>query len=201
MQWSDQPSLKAVANNPPDQTINIHPGWAVVFDSLAGNTEIINIPEDEIPLPTNYPRIDLVVLHRNGAFEVVLGNESEIPVPPAVPDHSIELAQIVHRIGSDQILDEDDGVHSYIIDKRILMTTGESHRHSSDHSPSENPDGIRTQFSTQYKFIPGSLEVYLNGVLQEINSDYTEKTDQNSYTFGIAPLSHYRIQHRYIIQT
>lgn len=199
LQWSDHPSLKVTAGDPPGGSVFIQPGWAVVETSLAGAVETTAIPAVDIPPPTVFPRIDLVVLRRSGAFSVILGTEYVIPKPPAQPDHSIVLAQIAHRVDSELILDEDDGIHSYLIDKRKLLTVGESHRHSSDCFPAESPDGIRVQFNTQHRFKDGSLQVFLNGVLQESGADYAESPERDGYLFTVAPLPHYRIQHRYII--
>lgn len=68
---------------------------------------------------------------------------------------------------------------------------------NTDRSPVEVPNGILTQFSTSEAFIAGSLNVYVNGVLQEKDVDYAEDVGLQSYTFTSPPLTGWLIEHRY----
>jgi hypothetical protein len=193
----DDAALRIDANDPADMQLTVHGGWAVIQQSIAGSPDHIVIPDESIVAPVSEPRIDLVVLKNDGMFDVVLGDEALNPEAPEVPSDAIALAEIVHRVGSTFIADDDDGENSYLIDIRAQTSTAVPHQHAPDRAPVEMPDGTRTEFSTQYPFDDQSLDVYINGVLQEVDQDYTEQVDRQGYTFLSPPLEQYRIQHRY----
>ncbi len=187
--------------DPPDMTVRVSPGWAVLGETLAGSVNESTVPLGSVfEPPQNLPRIDLVILLPTGEFDRVTGTESESPFAPETPTGTIPLAQIYHRVGATQILAIDEGVQSYIIDDRSKFVIGEAHLHAADRSPIESPDGSRTHFSIQHRFQSGTLDVFVNGVLQEKDVDYTEDVDGRGYTFASSPLSHYRIQHRYTVE-
>lgn len=193
-------SLQAQPLDTPDMRVRILPGWAILNHSFAGLMESQTVPVlGRFQSPASNPRIDLIVLTGEGELDVVDGTESTSPSPPSVPGDSIPLAQVYHRVGSEQILAIDDGVQSYLIDARPRLLLGESHYHGLDISPQESPDGVRRQFFTRHTFRSGSLELYVNGVLQEKGVDYAEDTDCRGYTFTYSPLAHFKIQHRYIV--
>jgi len=73
------------------------------------------------------------------------------------------------------------------------------HRHNMDKKPGETPNGTRKAFSTAERFITGTLDVYLNGVLQEIDLHYTEKANRKGYTFLFSIRDDETIQHRYLV--
>ena len=81
----------------------------------------------------------------------------------------------------------------------IEVDTSKLHTHSTDRKPVETADGNRTGFSTSYYFKPNTLDVYVNGVLQERDSSYTEDADLKGYNFTYAPQPGWEIQHRYIV--
>jgi len=83
------------------------------------------------------------------------------------------------------------------ISSSITGSGGHTHE-TSDLSPSETPNGIITNFSTSNEFVPGSLMVFVGGLLMKPTTDYTEDGDHLGYTFLSAPPSGAEIQHRYI---
>jgi hypothetical protein len=196
----DNTPLKVRASSPEDMNVSVEAGWAVIQNALAGLGSQTTLPIGGVfNAPSSNPRIDLVVLKNSGAMDVITGVESASPIAPAAPSNSIAIARVYLRPGSDAIYNEDQGSGGYITDARELFSYGEVHKHADDLSPSENPDGIRTQFSTQHMFRSNTLDVYLNGVLQSAGTDYSEDVDRLGYTFVSPPLSTYQIQHRYII--
>lgn len=197
----DDTPLKVKASSPQDMNVSVKAGWAVIQNTLSGLDTQSVLPVGGIFIaPSTNARIDLVILRNNGSMDVITGVESASPTAPATPTNSIALAQVYLRPGSTAVFDEDQGSDGYIIDARDLFTYGEIHKHANDPAPVENPDGIRTQFSTQHMFQANSLDVYLNGVLQSAGNDYNEDSSRLGYTFVSPPLSNYHIQHRYIIE-
>lgn len=195
---ADANALQVVAASPNDMTVRVHPGWAVVPDAVAGiTTETTLPPGGTVSAPVSQPRIDRVVLYASGALEILAGDEAASPVAPTTPPVALSLATIVHRVGSSSIGDTDSGTNSYIIDDRPERTVASAHRHNDDCSPAEACDGSRTTFSTGNAYRPGTLDVYLNGVLQERDLDYVPETDGITYRFLTAPSATSRIQHRY----
>ncbi len=196
----DKTVLKVIAAETPNMTVQINPGWAAFNHGFAGLKEAMQLPEGGFfqPPQTN-PRIDRIVLNENGHLQIIEGQESEEPQSPECPEASLSLATIFHRIGAIQILEFDDGEQSYIIDDRPSMLLGEAHKHALDRIPEESPNGIRTEFSTAHFYRPATLDVYLNGILLEKGIDYVENEDHLHYTFADPPLTHYHIQHRYLI--
>ena len=60
-------------------------------------------------------------------------------------------------------------------------------------APKESPDGVRTVFSLVPNYMPGSLQVSLNGLVQSKGTSFTE-TDPaadggGTFTFAVAPLA------------
>lgn len=70
---------------------------------------------------------------------------------------------------------------------------------NTDRGPTEITDGSRTNFSTESRFIEGTLDVYLNGKLQQEGMEYTVDADLQGYTFTFTPITGEQIQHRYSI--
>jgi len=201
MTLSDASPLQVVPTEPPGMTVQVLPGWAILGNSLAGINETHLLPAGgAISAPTTNPRIDLMVLSPTGELDILAGTESVIPVPPDPPLGVISLARIHLRPGVTQILSTDDGTQAYLQDVRPQLLLGEAHRHAPDPTPTEIPDGARRQFSTTHVFREGSLEIFLNGILQEKDLDYVVSADRRSYVFQTAPLAHYRLQHRYVIE-
>ncbi|MBN2326318.1 MAG: hypothetical protein JXR73_04125 [Candidatus Omnitrophica bacterium] len=193
-------ALQVAPADPPNGTVRVQPGWAVFDGGFAGVAEKQSLPAGgAFAAPVNAPRIDLIVLTSAGALEIVEGVEAESPAPPDAPGEALALAQIYLRVGASQILAADDGVQSYIIDVRPRFLLGEAHSHQPDRAPGEAPDGYRTQFFTRHVFRADSLDVYVNGVLQQAGVDYCEDPGRRSYTFVSPPAAHYRIQHRYLV--
>ncbi len=193
-------SLKITPADSPDMTIKVSPGLAVIQKSFAGSLEEQVLPAGGVFIaPVSYPRIDLIVLTDAGELDVVQGDEAETPIAPETPSDSLVLAQIYQRVGAESIVAVDDNVQSYIIDVRPRFMLGEAHLHGTDAAPDQAPDGERTQFFTRHIYRTGSLNIYLNGVLQQQGIDYKEDESRNSYTFNQSPSAHYRIQHRYIV--
>ncbi|MBD3266462.1 hypothetical protein GF373_07305 [bacterium] len=195
-------ALLIQSSDPAGLTVRVAPGWAIAEQTFAGSKEPLSLPiGGMIVLPLNLPRIDLVYLRNDGEFAIVEGAESADPQPPELPDEAIALAELYLRVGMDRILNADDGEQGYITDRREMVWIGNAHVHANDRIPAEIPDGVRTEFSTQYKFRTGSLNVFVNGVLQEAGIDYEEQAGRCGYTFTYTPLSNYRIQHRYVMES
>jgi len=191
--------LQVTPAEPAAMKVQINPGWAIWGEGFTGVDSLLVRPlGDGVTAPTANPRIDLVYLSNEGAVEILTGTEAAQPSAPSVPANAIALSQLYLRPDSAQILASDNGFESYIIDQRPPLLMGEAHLHQPDQSPPEAPDGSRKNFSTEYHFRPGMLDVYLNGVLQTPGEDFHENEDARGYTFSTAPLSHYRVQHRYI---
>lgn len=196
----DKDALSVHAQETPDLTVKVLPGWASLGTSFAGLAAPLDVPLGELILPPqSMPRTDVVLLNPQGEIIILQGTESAVPQMPVIPSGCISLARLTLRPGMNRIAEEDDGVQGYIIDIRPRFLAGDSHRHALDRLPLENPDGIRITFHTQHFFREGTLEVYLNGVLQECGFDYDELSNNRGYTFFIPPGSRSRIQHRYVI--
>ncbi|MEW6233971.1 MAG: hypothetical protein AB1656_01160 [Candidatus Omnitrophota bacterium] len=193
-------ALLVVPGSESDLSVRVKPGWAIVSGYLAGTLEEASLPAGGFfSAPVSYPRYDLAILTAEGELDIVEGDEAAEPVVPETPDQSLTLAKIYQRPGATSILAADNGTQSFIIDERPSLLLGAAHRHESDRSPAEAPNGSRTEFSTANPFRAETLDVYLNGVLLERGVDYSEKSDCSGYTFSVPPLSHYRIQHRYVV--
>jgi hypothetical protein len=194
-------SLHVVATDPASMKVEVQAGWAILADSFAGLKTARVVPDiDDFTAPQNQPRIDRIVLFASGALAIVEGIEAASPQSPAVPAGALSLAEIVLRPGMSQINNDDDTVNGYIQDTRTRFLAGDSHAHGGDRVPSESPDGVRTYFSTQQAFQAETLDVYVNGVLQERGIDFLEEEDGLGYTFMNPPAATYRIQHRYRVR-
>jgi len=193
-------ALRIDPADPPGMTVRIQPGWAMLENSFAGVLDTLSIPgEGVFQPPSSGSRIDLIVLSGAGALQTVVGEASVSPEPPSPPPDAVVLAHVFHRAGAVRILGEDDGTQSYIMDVRPRLVLGEAHHHGPDTVPPETPDGVRRHFSLQHACRSGSLEVYVNGVLQHKNVDFSEDADGRGYTFTYSPLATYKIQHRYLV--
>jgi hypothetical protein len=194
-------SLRVAAQPVPDMTVRILPGLAVVYPYVAGRTTTTTFPEnDTIQSPVAAPRIDILYLRQDGEAGLAKGTEGVPPAVPSIPDQAIPLAQIYLRPGCTCIQETDDGENAYLSDVRTLVTVGGTHQHATDRIPPEAADGIAVSFSTAKKYRPGTLDVFVNGVLQAKDLDYTEESDARGYTFIKAPPPGAVIQHRYIIE-
>lgn len=194
-------ALRVVANDPPDRTACVLPGWAILHGGFTGITETERLPEGgELSPPVTHDRIDLIALLDNGDLEIIQGEESVEPISPLTPEGAIPLARVHLRVGGDVILNEDDFMNSYIVDARPRLVMGDAHRHAPDHAPLETPDGLRTSFSTARVFREESLMVFRNGVLQQRGADYEEAAERFGYVFTHAPRAGDSIQHRYLIE-
>lgn len=60
-------------------------------------------------------RIDIVVINYNGTLSVTAGTAASLPVPPAIPANSIQLAQVYVPAGATSI------TNAMIIDKRTVV--------------------------------------------------------------------------------
>jgi hypothetical protein len=195
-----QQALQVVSTEPASMQVAIQPGWAVFDDTLVGLEAQPMVPLGvEFNPPTSQDRIDLICITQYGEINSITGNEAPLPEAPATPEGSLALARVYQRPGATQILADDNSNDSYIIDQRPRLLLGEAHQHNGDKAPPENPDGIRIEFSTQHHFRANSLEVFVNGVLQQQGVDYSENVALNGYTFISPPLAHYQLQHRYVI--
>ena len=193
--------LKVIAQNPPGLTVRVEPGKAVVSQYFAGLDSEETVPSvGGISIPNTYSRYDLVYLDRYGTIGLEQGSESADPTPPSTPPDALALALLYLRPGMSTIQDEDDEVNGYIQDIRPLCMKHLGHQHNADRTPVEDVDGSRTQFSTAHTHIEGSLEVYVNGLLQVQGSAYTADPNRQGYTFSTAPPEGYHIEHRYLIE-
>ncbi|MDP8244705.1 MAG: hypothetical protein P9L94_11530 [Candidatus Hinthialibacter antarcticus] len=194
-------ALRAVEADTPDMTIRVNPGWAIVETGFAGLADQSVLPnQGAFIAPTTHPRVDLVALSSSGELLIVEGDEAETPIAPTTPNNALALAQLYHRPGAGQILNEDNDAGSYLIDARPRFAHGDAHRHSIDAAPTEAPDGVRSEFSTQDYFRAGSLQVFLNGVLQKNGVDYYEDEGGKAYQFLAAPPATALLVHRYLIE-
>jgi hypothetical protein len=193
-------SLKVDPAESPNMTVKVNPGLAVMQESFAGTMVEQVLPAGGVfTAPVEHPRIDLIVLTDAGELDVVQGVEADTPIAPETSSGLLVLAQIFQRVGAVSIVAEDDSSQSYIINVRPRVLLGEAHLHGADAAPDQAPDGERTQFFTGHIYRAGSLDIFLNGVLQLQGVDYQEDELRNGYTFTQSPLAHYRIQHRYIV--
>ena len=193
--------LKVVAQSPPAMAVTVNEGKALVALFFAGLDAAENVPATGfIEAPSENPRYDRVHLDSFGSLGVSQGEESASPVPPDGPAGTVSLALLYLRPGMTSIQNEDDSANGYIVDDRPRALLGLAHRHNADRLPVESPDGIETDFSTESKFVEGSLDVYVNGILQESGIAFTPHTDRHGYTFASAPPAEYRVEHRYLIE-
>ena len=194
-------SLRVAAQPTPDMTVRILPGLAVVYLCAAGRTTTTTFPEgDAIQAPSVAPRIDVLYLQQDGEVGLARGLEGLPATAPAIPDQSMALSQIFLRPGCTRIQETDDGENAYLVDVRPLVTVGQTHQHALDRTPPETPDGTLASFSTAKEFQAGTLDVFVNGVLQAKDLDYAEDSDARGYTFEEAPPSSAVIQHRYLVK-
>lgn len=187
----------------PNLNVILREGYALVSGYFAGTDADLSLPETGsfIP-PTTHPRIDLISLDTEGRPFVTTGTESATPKAPSPPADTLALAEIHHRPGETKILEVDDSVNGWIEDCRPRLLVALAHRHSADRAPVESADGSRTSFSTGSVFVAGSLEVFVNGVLQELGPLTVEPdSDRAGYTFASAPPAGYRVEHRYLIES
>jgi hypothetical protein len=192
--------LKARAANPPGLSIRIQPGRAMVAQYFSGlDMEQVFPSAGSLAVPVSHPRRDLIYLDRYGKTGLVQGQESESPATPAAPALTITLAAVHLRPGMASVQDADDGTNGYLIDLRPRLLRGLAHRHGSDRTPVESCDGERTAFSTLNKFVEGTLEVYVNGILQAAGVSFDPDLDRRGYVFTAPPPSGYRVEHRYLI--
>lgn len=197
---ADSDALGVVEADGTDMSVRVNPGWAIVDAGFAGRGEESVLPDQgNFIAPTTHDRIDKIALSSSGELVVVEGEEAETPLTPDTPVGAIALALIYHRPGASQVLSENNESDSYIIDARPRFAHGDAHRHSNDPTPSETPDGTRTQFSTRDYFRSGSLQVFLNGVLQKSGVDFNEDGSGVSYQFITAPPTGALVTHHYII--
>jgi len=194
--------LKVRAQSPPALSVQVKPGKAIVAQFFAGLDATETLPATgSIPPPTSQPRYDRVYLDRQGALGIEQGSEWAPPSPPSTPVETVSLALLYLRPGMTSIKDTDDGSNGYVVDDRPALLNGKAHRPNGDAAPLETPDGSRTQFSTADGFVAGSLDVYVNGLLQAKSGVYAEDSDGRGYTFSSPPPSGYQIQHRYLVES
>jgi len=101
--------LGVAAQGSPDMTVAVAAGLVRIggyFAAEAGENVTITAADG-----TN-PRIDLVVIDYNGALSRVGGTAAALPVPPAVPANSIQLAQVYVPAAATSI------TNAMIVDKR-----------------------------------------------------------------------------------
>ena len=194
-------SLRVAEQAAPDMTVQILPGLAVIYPYVVGRTTTTTFPEeDTIQSPEAAPRIDVLYLRQDGEVGLAKGAEGSPPAAPPLPDQTMALAQIYLRPGSTCIQETDDGENAYLVDLRPLVTVGKSHQHTTDRIPPETSDGSVVSFSTAEKYRPSTLDVFVNGVLQAKDVDYSEDSDGRGYTFVKAPPPGAILQHRYLIE-
>ncbi len=194
-------SLKVIAQPTPNMTVRILAGVGIVHPYVVARTTIETLPDEGmIEPPVSAPRLDVIYVSQDGEAAIATGTEGASPVAPAIPADTVALAEIYLRPGCTTIKETDDGVNGYITDLRALVSAGPSHRHSVDRTPPEIPDGENDHFSTALQFQSGTLEVFLNGVLQAVTTDYTEEEACRGYVFHGPPPTGSIIQHRYLIE-
>jgi hypothetical protein len=192
--------LQVVATTTPNMTVTIKAGAAWISSYLAGIDADETLPESgSFTAPTTNPRIDTMYISTSGKSGIETGIESVSPGAPSAPTGSLKIAEVYHRVGEASIQDSDDSVNGYITDTRPLRILGRAHSHpsGSERKPSESANGSLTAFSTPDKYCSGTLRVWLNGVEQDPDSDYSEDADRQDYTFVVAPFSGDRISHDY----
>ena len=194
-------SLKVAAQPTPNMTVRILAGVGIIHPYVVATTTGGSLPgEGMIEPPVSAPRIDVVYIRQDGESGIITGTEGLFPVAPAIPTGAMALAEIYLRPGCTAIKEFDDGLNGYLVDLRTLVSVGPSHRHSVDRTPPEVPDGETVHFSTGLPFRSGTLEVFLNGVMQASAVDYTEEETCRGYVFHSPPPTGSIIQHRYLIK-
>lgn len=194
--------LLVEALNPPSLAVQIHPGKAIAGGYFAGTGVIARFPSSgSIQPPASLPRWDQIYLNSKGCIGIQEGVPAMEPVPPQAPANTLPLACLYLRPGSASIQNEDDGVNGYLVDNRPDYLDSLIRHSNTDASPTETPDGQRRHFSTAARFMPDTLDVYVNGLLQQRVGVYLEDGDRQGYTFLEAPPAGYHLQHRYIIQS
>ena len=193
--------LQVKAQELPSLSVRVLPGRALTGRCFAGLDNEKTVPDAaDIEIPMSHPRWDIVCLDVYGTPDLVKGQEAASPELPALPQDCVALAKLFLRPSMSYVCNSDDGINGYIEDCRPSYLCGRATRGNEDPGPPETPDGTRTQFSTSMKFVPGSLDVYVNGLLQAKSGVYAEDSERRSYTFLTAPPQGYAIQHRYRVQ-
>lgn len=81
---------------------------------------------------------------------------------------------------------------------RNLQNAAEyAHKHNEDRQPPESTNNIRRNFSTAEKFLSGTLNVYVNGMLATKDVEYAEDEDLKGYTFYYDIGDGWVLEHRY----
>lgn len=92
---------------------------AVAAFKLAANEKNLSFAggnSASMTAPSTNPRIDLVVYDSiNTVLAVRTGTPAGSPSAPTPTSGDVVLAQVFHRVGSTKILEQDDGVNSYIL--------------------------------------------------------------------------------------
>jgi hypothetical protein len=79
--------------------------------------------------------------------------------------------------------------------QRIIATTGQSSTSTKNGAlggtfPQEAPDGSRTEFTLPFSYLAGSIQVYINALLQRPRVEYVESSPtQGIFTFAQAPFA------------
>ena len=193
-------ALQVSPQSPAMMGVKILPGLAVIPPCVVGRTTTDSFPNQGVIAPPDIaPRIDVLYLKQDGELGIATGIEGLPTVPPPVPDGVLALAQIFLRPNCVCIKETDDGVNAYLTDARPVLNVGTPHCHTVDRTPPEIPNDAISAFSTAEKYCTGTLDVFLNGILQMREVDYTENTDERGYTFVHAPPTGAIIQHRYLV--
>lgn len=106
------------AASPPNMTLVLDPGN--IFDGTT-LTEIAAQTTAAITVPASHPRIDRVVIdNTSGTASVVTGTESTTPAPPAIPNGTSPVAQVILQTNTAAI------TNAIITDERNLsgLSTG-----------------------------------------------------------------------------
>lgn len=101
--------LGVAAQGTPDMTVAVSAGQARIggyFPFEAGENITIAAAD------SSNPRIDLIVIDYNGVVSRVAGTAAALPVPPAVPANSIQLAQVYVPAAATSI------TNAMLVDKR-----------------------------------------------------------------------------------
>lgn len=192
------PPLKVEAQEIPDMTVRIQPGLLIGPGWVAGASAAGRIPETgSIAAPSVQARIDAIGINAEGQWVHLAGQEAAAPESPDLPSETVHLADLYLRPGSVSILDADDAVNGYIIDQRPPLLFSRAHQHTAIEQPAETCDGARTAFSTQQRFLAGSLRVYANGLALIPAVHYTEDGDHMGYAFVNPPPAGFVIHHEY----
>ena len=168
----------------PNNTVYVEAGTYVKPDSTGSVTFVGGSSPIFVPITVN-PRIDLLCIDENGILSILTGGEAVSPIPPSYPTDRLTIAEVTITESVTVIVNDAD-----IRDVRTFINLGIRHVSDQFRRYIYTATGGETLINLPFAYNLGnnSLEVYKNGSLKLITTDYTETSStQVTFTAPLAP--------------